>query len=126
MVKVAIDKSSENVEYVDKDDFEEIQSLIEYLVFAADGCEICHLLHHWKGNVQFRGAMRIQRFLAWISKYPSLFSYWKYRYSWAVMYIGMESQVRIKTKRGINCVTREGCGGTSEAGIVLDKKLSTG
>ena len=50
--KFIIDENAENAVYVDKDDSEEIETLIEYLDGWEDGCELCHLLDDWEGNVK--------------------------------------------------------------------------
>ena len=101
IIRFVIDENPENVVYVSKDDSEEILSLIEYLDGWEEGCELCHLLKHWPGNVQFHGERRNQRFRSWISTYPALFACVPYENeAWAIKWIGMQCRVEIVTKRG--------------------------
>ena len=87
--------------YVYKDDSKEILSLIEYLDGWEEGCELCHLLEHWAGNIQFQGEGRSRRFRSWISTYPALFAC-EERFStypaWAVKWIGMQCRLEIGTR----------------------------
>ena len=62
---------------IDDDDLEVIVSLIAYLDDPVDpwpeGCELCHLLDHWKGNSRFKGNGREYRFKQWVQQYCSVF-----------------------------------------------------
>ena len=75
--------------------------MIEYLDGWEEGCELCHLLEHWAGNIQFQGEGRSRRFRSWISTYPALFACEPYKNgAWAVKWIGMQCRIEIVTKRG--------------------------
>ena len=97
-IKFNIDEDIVNEVYVDKDDFELVQSLIEYLK-GWEGCEIYHLLEHWDNHERFKGSERNKRFVTWISKYPALFSCEPYEESKAVKWIGMRCQLMPAKKR---------------------------